>query len=150
MLMKKIILVITLMCLYIGGVCGQSSGVKPAVTNGEKSDAAENSVVCVGVPQYNYSADNNVLTQYRDMTSTFMLNAPFTGYPTSYEWKVNGQPLSYRYMTDDEGGISILFKYLPVGVYDYSVIARNSCGASQIKYFRVTITNDPNDAPWMR
>ena len=121
--------------------------VKAIITGDKVSYTVENSDVWVGVPQYNYFADNNVLTQYRDMTSTFMLNAPFKGYPTSYEWKVNGQPLSYRYITDDDGGISILFKYLPVGVYDYSVTARNSCGASQTKYFSVTITNDPNDAP---
>lgn len=124
--------------------------VKATLTSGGKSYNVENSQVWIGAPKYNESADNNQLTQYRDLTETFMLTAPFYGNPTIYEWKVNGTDLSSRYINDDAGTISILFKYLPVGVYEYSVKATNACGTSLIRTFLVTIVADPDEVPILK
>jgi hypothetical protein len=118
--------------------------VKAIVTYNGENYSLENSQVWVGPPRF-ISSPNYESTQYRDILETFFLTAIFNGTPTSYTWKVNGSPLSSRYLNDDAGTISIPFKYLPAGNYTYTVAASNSCGTVSELFF-VTITNEePNE-----
>lgn len=118
--------------------------VKATVTYNGENYSLENSQVWVGPPRF-ISSPNYESTQYRDILETFFLTAIFNGTPTSYTWKVNGSPLSSRYLNDDAGTISIPFKYLPAGNYTYTVAASNSCGTVSELFF-VTITNEePNE-----
>lgn len=83
MLMKKIILVITLMCLYIGGVCGQSSEVKgPKVCDAN----IENESSVNQVNSITYTALYNTIDlDPGELVGTLTLGSEIGG-ATSFNW----------------------------------------------------------------
>lgn len=137
MLMKKIILVITLMCLYIGGVCGQSSEVKPAVANGEKSDAAENSVVCVGVPQTPILSCSGGTTLQPN--STYELQAISAGAQT-YTWSTASSAVTLE-PTDPTSNTIMIRTGGSTGMSNVIIVicyTTNECGKSTTSRIRLS------------
>lgn len=112
--------------------------VQAVITRGT-SVTVENSGVWVGPPRF-VGSPNYQSTIKRDLLESFFLTAIFNGSPGSYDWQVNGEPLSARYLDAGDGTISILLKYLRVGDYTYTVDVSNTCGSASELFF-VTITN---------
>ena len=120
-------------------VSGYAYAKVQAVLTKGNSTTIENAEVWVGPPRF-IDSPNYQSTIKRDLLESFFLTAIFKGNPSSYNWKVNGEPLSGRYLDAGDGTISILLKYLRVGDYTYTVDVDNPCGTASELFF-VTIIN---------